>query len=153
MLHDNIAVDSFTEFFADAEPRLKSALTARLGTERGIEAAAEALAYGWEHWERVGAMENPVGYLYRVGQSRAPHFQRTTDLPEVPVEEMPWIEPGLPHALGRLSNNQRVVVLLIQSFGWTYAEVAELLGVSLGTVQTHLNRGMRRLRRALGERI
>lgn len=151
MLHGDIEVDSFNEFFADAEPRLKGALTATLGVERGVEAAAEALAYGWEHWERVRVMENPVGYLFRVGQSRAPRFQRTVDLPEVPVGEMPWVEPGLPHALGGLSKNQRVAVLLIQSFGWTYAEVAELLGVSLGTVQTHLNRGMRRLRRALGE--
>lgn len=151
MLHDDIEVDSFTEFFADAEPRLKSALTATLGAERGVEAAADALVYGWEHWERIRAMDNPVGYLYRVGQSRAPRFPRTADLPEVPVAEMPWVEPGLPHALGRLSKNQRVAVLLIHSFGWTYAEVAELMSVSLGTVQTHLNRGMRRLRRALGE--
>jgi len=32
---------------------------------------AEALAYAWENWDRLSSMKNPVGYLYRVGQSRA----------------------------------------------------------------------------------
>lgn len=89
MLHDDIDVDGFAKFFADAEPRLKGALTAALGPERGVDAAAEALAYGWEHWHRVRAMDNPIGYLYRVGRSRAPRFRRTAELPDVPVEEMP----------------------------------------------------------------
>jgi hypothetical protein len=47
------------------------ALAAAAGIEAGREATAEALAYGWEHWDRVGSMENPVGYLYRVGRSKA----------------------------------------------------------------------------------
>jgi hypothetical protein len=29
------------------------------------------LAYGFEHWGKVGPMANPAGYLYRVGQSEA----------------------------------------------------------------------------------
>jgi RNA polymerase sigma-70 factor (ECF subfamily) len=61
----------FSDFFADAEPRLRRALIAAYGAERGREAAAEALAYGWEHWSRVRRMGNPLGYLYRVGQSRS----------------------------------------------------------------------------------
>ena len=35
------------------------------------EATVEALSYGWEHWARVAAMANPVGYLYVVGRDRA----------------------------------------------------------------------------------
>jgi hypothetical protein len=63
--------DGFEDFFAVAEPRLRRALVAAYGIERGREAAAEALAYGWEHWSKVRAMKNPTGYLYRVGQSRS----------------------------------------------------------------------------------
>jgi len=38
------------------------------GQVSGREVAQEALEYGWEHWERLRSMENPVGYLYKVGR-------------------------------------------------------------------------------------
>ena len=53
---------------ADHERGLRTTLTAALGSDVGREAAAEALAYGWEHWDRVSALENPAGYLYPVGR-------------------------------------------------------------------------------------
>ena len=62
---------SFEQFFATAEPRLRRALVATYGGERGREASAEALAWAWEHWPKVQAMEHPLGYLYRVAQSRS----------------------------------------------------------------------------------
>ena len=65
----------------------------------------------------------------------------------------PWVEPGLPKALARLSERQRVVIILVHSLGWTFAETAELLGISIGTVETHVQRGLSRLRRSLGVRI
>ena len=61
---------AFEAFVAAHETRLRRALVAAYGIERGREALAEALAYAWEHWERVAAMEHPVPYLFRVGQSR-----------------------------------------------------------------------------------
>jgi predicted RNA polymerase sigma factor len=68
--------ETFEAFFREAEPRLRRALIAAAGAEVGREAAAEALAYGWEHWDRVGAMENPAGYLYRVGRSKARRWRK-----------------------------------------------------------------------------
>ena len=55
--------ETFDEFVERAEPRLREALTAALGSDAGREATADALAYGWEHWSRIGGMENPAGYL------------------------------------------------------------------------------------------
>ena len=147
---EKTAADSYTEFVADADPRLKRALAAALGPERGLEAAAEALAYGWEHWDRIHTMENPVGYLYRVGYRTGLQRFRPVRLPPVPVCDEPWIEPGLPAALDRLTDRQRVSVLAIHAFGWTYAETAELLGISIGTVEKHVERGLRKLRVRLG---
>ena len=43
------AVEAFETFFAETEPRLRRALVAAYGPERGRDAAAEALAYAWEH--------------------------------------------------------------------------------------------------------
>ena len=53
-----VAVTSFTEFVRETEPRLKLALSAAFGRELGVEAPAHALAYGWEHWDRVKDLQN-----------------------------------------------------------------------------------------------
>lgn len=116
--------------------------------------AAEALGYAWENWERVSDMDNPVGYLYRVGQSRARRHRRPTPyFPAPPADHEHRFEPALPAALASLTDKQRTVVLLIHSYGWLMTEAAEVLGVGLTTIQKHEERGMAKLRRALEVRI
>ena len=141
---------SFTRFVEEVEPRLRVALVAHFGPEDGRDATADALAYGWEHWDRIKDMDNPAGYLYRVGQRRGFRRWRRPTLPPAPHRSEPVIEPGLPRALARLSPRQRTAVLLVHSFEWTHEEVADLLGVSVSTVRNHLRRGMGRLRTAIG---
>ena len=142
------ADSEFRLFMQRAEPRLRRALVAAYGAERGREATAEALAYAWEHWENVGTMANATGYLYRVGQSRTrerlkrPLFVR----PEHPE---PWFEPSLAPALETLTERQRVAVVLVHGFGWTMREVAECTDIRVTSVQNHLERGMQKLRAAL----
>jgi DNA-directed RNA polymerase specialized sigma24 family protein len=143
------SAESFESFFKEAEPRLRYALVAAYGSERGREAAAEALAYGWEHWDRVEGMSNPVGYLFRVGQSRTRPRRRPVTFELPPQEDDVWIEPGLGDALAELSERQRLTVVLVHGFGWQLAEVAEVTGLRVPTIQTHANRGLAHLRRAL----
>jgi RNA polymerase sigma-70 factor (ECF subfamily) len=140
----------FERFFADAEPRLRRALVATYGADRGRDAAAEALAYGWQNWERVRELENPVGYLYRVGQSRTRPRAEPPMFPRLPDDSTRWVEPLLPEALRDLSERERQAVVLIEGFGWSYREVAETGDVSISAVQSYLNRGLRKLRKALG---
>lgn len=149
MLSDETKSGTFTEFVGECELRLRQALMASLGPEDGRDAAAEALAYGWEYWDRVSVMENPVGYLFRVGQNHGRRrVRRGPDvLPPVASERLPWVEPGLPRAMQRLPVRQREVVFLLYAYDWSMSEVAELLGVSKGTVQSYADRAMRRLRR------
>lgn len=143
--------ESFTRFVEQIGPRLTQALIAALGGETGREMSAEALAYGWENWDRVGAMENPAGYLYRVGRNRGRRIRRPLLLPDPPSPHSePLVEPDLPAALGRLSSRQRVAVMLVHGAGWTVSETADLLGISPGAVYRHAERGLRRLRNALG---
>lgn len=148
---DETPSESFTEFVGEVEPRLKRALCVRFGIERGVEATADALAYGWEHWDRIRDMDNPAGYLYQVGRSRtrARRTPRPT-FPALPAEASPWVEPGLPAALARLSESQRQAVWLVHGFEWTLEETASLLDVSVSTVRKHLERGEKKLRTALG---
>ena len=133
-------IDSFTSFVREAEPKLRRALVAALGAEAGRDAAAEALAYAWEHWERVRRMDNAAGYLYRVGRSKARRRRKPLVMfPAVPSHEPPWVEPGL-------SERQRVALLLVHGCGWTTAEVGELLGISPGSAQQHAARGLQKVR-------
>ena len=143
---------TFAEFCGDIQPRLRQAFVARYGYTDAADATAEALAYAWEHWNQVSEMQNPVGYLYRVGQSKVRSIRRPAPLlAEVPPGKLPDVEPGLPEALAELTEKQRVAVTLVHGFGWHMKEVAELQGVAVTTVQNHLERGLAKLRKRLGE--
>ena len=145
------AAQSFTEFVRSVEPRLKHALVAAYGTEVGIEATRDALAVGWERWEEVCEKANPAGYLFGVGRNKArKRLRRRMVFPDPPRGHEPWVEPALPGALRRWSHRQRVAVMLLHGYDWTHAEVADLMGVSLSTVQQHEQRGMAKLRAAIG---
>lgn len=143
---------AFDRFVDEAGLRLRRVLVAHYGVEIGVEVTADALAHAWEHWDRVRVMGNPTGYLYRVAQSSARRYRRWASPPSFPPEragEALEGEPGLPAALARLPERQRIVVVLIHAHGWSYEETAEVLGVSHGTVRNQLHRGMKRLRRFL----
>ncbi len=100
---------------------------------------------------RAARMRNPAGYLYRVGQSKARWYHRPRVLfPSVPPSETEGLAPELPDALEQLTKQQRVTVLLIHCLGYSEREVADLLGLSRWSVRTHANRGLNRLRTALG---
>ncbi|NNF52999.1 MAG: sigma-70 family RNA polymerase sigma factor [Acidimicrobiales bacterium] len=135
------------------ESKLRESLIAACGGEVGRDAAAEALIYGWDNWDRIGHMDNPVGYLFKVGMSRARNAlsKRRPVFDPVEPARIPDVEPRLPEALAGLSERQRTVVLLTHCFQWTQSEVAELLGLSKTTVQNHLERGMGVLRRQIGD--
>ncbi|MBF6557002.1 MAG: sigma-70 family RNA polymerase sigma factor [Acidimicrobiales bacterium] len=137
--------EDFRLFVQESEPLLRRAFVAAYGSEQGREATAEALAYAWEHWMRLRGMNNVIGYLYRVGQSRT---RKRKDRPLFvrPDHPEPWYEPALAPALASLSDAQRTAVVLVHGFGWTLREVAECTGIRVTSVQNHLERGLKKLR-------
>jgi RNA polymerase sigma-70 factor (ECF subfamily) len=141
--------ESFEEFVVNHEGGLRRALVGHLAPEMVADAVAEALAYAWEHWERVGQMACPAGYLFRVAQSRS-RGRRDGLLPGPDPHRLPDVEPRLGEAMRSLPERQRSAVWLVHGCGWTYAEVAEALEISPSAVGTHLQRGMSRLRVYLG---
>lgn len=157
----DVAVDTegFTQFAERLQPKLRTALIGAFGTDVAGEALSEALEYGWRHWDRIRDMKNPEGYMWAVGRSKGRSLvrsrsrwqlaQRAAPLPDAPSSS-PWIEPALPAALAKLSERQRVSVFLLHGHDWPHSEVASFLGISIPTVQKHAERGMAKLRRALG---
>lgn len=143
-----VATD-FEVLTGELRPRLTRAFVAAYGPERGQEALAEAFAWAWENFDSLRTMDNPAGYLYRVGQSRSRPRKVPPAFPAPADVGTPWVEPDLPHALRDLSEHQRVSVVLVHGYGWTQREVADLLGLAPTTVQNHLERGLAHLRRRL----
>lgn len=141
----------FTRFVRGVEPRLSYAFFAAYGPEVGSDVTADCLIYAWEHWSRIQEMGNAAGYLFRVGQSKARGYLRPrVSFPQMVRSAIPEVEPKLPGALERLTQNQRLAVVLVHGLGWTEEETATLIGRSRSTVRTHLERGLRRLRDELG---
>jgi DNA-directed RNA polymerase specialized sigma24 family protein len=141
-------VSEFKSFFDAVEPELRRAHFAVFGVERGPEATAEAFAWAWETWPKARDLESPVGYLFRVGQSKT-RRRRFRPVFTPAAADDPLVEPGLGAALRQLSESQRAAVVLVYGFGWSLREVAQLRGIKITSVQTHLERGLRRLRAAL----
>lgn len=140
----------FEEFVLDVKPRLLQALIATYGPTDGREACVDALSWAWENWERLARVEHPVAFLYRVGQSATRRFVARplpVRLTEIMANEFPDIEPRLMPALARLSEQQRIVVVLVHGYGWRQAEVARLLDINASTVRDYLERAIERLRR------
>lgn len=144
---------AFTSFVEEVGRPLRQALIAAYGSDVGADVTAEAFAYAWEHWDRISVMQNPAGYLYRVGQTRARRgiFRKP---PRMVVSRPPdgphWYEPALAGAISSLSDKQRAAVVLVHGYGWSITEVAELWGVTFSTVRAHLDRAMVKLRKTMG---
>ena len=56
-------------------------------------------------------------------------------------------------ALARISDDQRVAIVLYDVEGFDYAEIADMTGVSLGTVKSRIHRGRLALRGLLEDRM
>lgn len=141
-------VEEFETFVRGVRPRLLRAFAGCRGPQGAPDATAEAFVYAWEHWERVREMDNPAGYLYRVGLSRT-RVRKRPVLPPPDQLGLPDVEPGLIPALLGLPETQRTAVWLVHACQWRYAEVAAAMDTSVSMVGTHLSRGMERLRERL----
>lgn len=144
---------SIDELIVLVRARLLPVLRAKWGIEVGSDLASEVEEYAWAHTDRLLRMSNPLGYLYRVSQSRARRYvrwsRRTTfpsRFPDV-VHEDPIMHDVM-QLLSALTPDQRACVLLVHGFGWSYDEVADLLNMRRTSVNNHVHRGLARLRPA-----
>lgn len=145
--------DSFEGFIVTASVRLRRAFVARYGVDFGVEACSESIAWACANQTRLMAMTNPVGYLYRVGQTAIRSQVRWQRAPLFPAEVVDHdvlpADDGLHVALAKLTRDQRCAVMLVHAYGYRYTEAAELLDIPVSTLKNHLSRGLTRLRRIL----
>lgn len=144
--------DGFALFVESHGERLRCVLVAGYGVETGNDISAEALAYAFEHWDRIRHMSNPIGYLYRVAQSSSRRYRRWSRRPLMPVQVSHTAEtadPDLGAALAGLTKNQRMCVVMVHVYDWTYQQTADALNLPITSVRNHVHRGLASLRKTL----
>ena len=116
-----------------------------------------ALAKTYQAWDRIedrGALD---GYVRRAMVNTHISWWRRRRVEEFPTDEIPEqavvdhagsseIEETLRRAIDRLPQRMRAAVTLRYFEDMTEAEVAEVLGVSLGTVKSTVSRAVAKLR-------
>ncbi len=107
------------------------------------EAFAQALARG-------DALRDPARWIwrvaFRVAAGELKDRRRNTPLDVEPTYEQPDPIAHVIAALGQLSPNQRLAVVLHDYADRPVAEVAATIGASRATVHVHLSKGRKRLR-------
>jgi RNA polymerase sigma-70 factor (ECF subfamily) len=151
----------FEEFFRAAYPGLVRAfyvLTADLAEAE--ELAQEAMARAFERWERVGAMESPVGYLYRIGVNLNRHRLRHLAVRarrllamarDAPSEQMPGVRREIAEAIASLSRGQREAFMLVEWLGLNAEEASRVLGIAPASVRSRVHRAKAVLRERLSD--
>lgn len=160
--------DQFRSFYERLEPRAVSAAT-RLVHDRGLgeDIAAEAFARAYAQWGRVLRHPNPDAWLLRVvGNVAIDQIRRESrrgDLEATstnhrregnhsdPVAERSELRLDIRDAIGRLSGRQQEVVVMRYLIDLSEDDVAAGLGMSTGSVKTHLSRASKKLRIDLSE--
>lgn len=119
------------------------------------EAVDEAMIRAYARWRTVRDYENQTGWVYRVAFNWAMSQLRRARrevFGEKPVDQAEAAQSSyvdLYDAVSALSPKHRSVVVLRYLQDWPEAEVAEALGVPVGTVKSRLSRAMTRLRKEL----
>ncbi|MBM9504622.1 SigE family RNA polymerase sigma factor [Actinacidiphila acididurans] len=117
-----------------------------------------ALFSTYRAWDRISDKAAVGGYLRRTMTNLHISAWRRRKLSEYPTEELPEtvgdtdemggteLRAVLWQALARLPEQQRTMLVLRYYEGRTDPEIAEILGISVGTVKSSIWRSLRRLR-------
>jgi RNA polymerase sigma factor (sigma-70 family) len=120
------------------------------------DVAAEVLARAYADWDRLGQAPWLDAWLVRsatnlsIDQVRRSKRQLKPFVAARPDGELE-VRLDLAQAVARLPRRQRDTVALRYFGDLSEADVAALLGISVGSVKTHLHRAMASLRNELGD--
>ncbi len=124
----------------------------------------EAYMQAWKAFHRFQPGTNCRAWLFKILINEVRHYRRrwfnkkTVPEGEQSFEETLAFEPPIPEditdedilaALADVPKDFREVVLLADVQEFSYNEIAEMLGIPVGTVMSRLSRGRKRLREKL----
>lgn len=127
---------------------------------RGDHALADDLAQETllEAWRKIAQFRSEgsfAGWLARIGWSRylmTARKRKLEPLEENDAEQFtpdPNVRLDLESAMAKLSAPERAALTVCYALGYSNEECAEILGMPLGTLKSHIARGREKLRRML----
>ena len=155
---------AFDELVREHYPRLATFAYRYLRSRELAEDAVQEVLL--KVWQRVAHLDftDPLPYLYQAVRNQClmviRHRQRwrTTGLDSLPylgvkaettVEERELRE-AVDEAIASLPERRRLIFTMSREQDLTYAEIARILGISIKTVETQMDRALKALRRRLG---
>ena len=136
---------AFEAFFEAERARLQRALYLLTGNaEEAEEVLQESFIALWERWDRVGAMEDPTGYLYRTAlnryRSRLRRVGRAARLATGQAHGRDGFAEAedrveIARALAALSPRRREAIVLTELLEYGSAEAGRMMGVADATVR------------------
>ena len=107
---------------------------------------------GWLHRITTNLFLDMVRHRSKIRMEALPEdYERVpgTDMTPEQAYSVANLDPALQSALDGLAPDFRVAVVLCDVVGMSYDEIAETLGVKMGTVRSRIHRGRSQLRAAL----
>ena len=152
----------FAAFYEQAHPRVLGVLCAVSGDRHAaIDATDEAFVRALERWSRVGKMASPDGWTYRVALNGLRRAKRRAAKERAAKERAAShhlaltsatpTNPELWEAVRALAPRQCQAIALRYVADLPEAEIAEVMGITRGTVASTLADARARLAQQLGE--
>lgn len=136
---------SFEVFFEAERIRLYRVLFAITGSRQEAEdISQEAFLRVWERWDRVAALDEPVGYLHRTAMNVFRDRRRRLVLglkrvlrPPAARDELEAVETRsvATDVLASLTPRQRAAIVLTEALDYSADEAGSILGIKGSTVR------------------
>lgn len=115
------------------------------------EIAQDAFLAVWERWDRVRALDDPTGYLYRTAMNvfrkrrrrAAMAVRRLAGMAPAPDDAFARVDRRrvVAAALATLTPRQRAALVVTDLLGFTSEEAARMLGIKPVTVRVLASQG------------
>ncbi len=146
----------FDVFYQEEHERLFKALYFVTGNRHDAqELMQDAFLRLWERWDKIGTMEDPTGYLFRVALNGFRMRRRRAAMSirkVIPVPERrdlfleAEMRADVRQLLLEITPRQRAALVLVDLLGYPSEEAARILRVTPSTVRALATKGRRALR-------
>jgi RNA polymerase sigma-70 factor, ECF subfamily len=150
---------SFEEFYsAESQPLFRRLWLVTGNRAEAEEIMQDAFLKVWDRWDRIDAMDDPVGYLYRTAMNL---FRKRYRRAGLAIRRSVGLAPtgddfadaddrdAVRRVLSTLPPRQRAALVLTEMLGLSSEEAGRALGVRASTVRSLSHQGRESFREAM----